>query len=107
MSLQSWSVSEGHPAEVSKPPAEVSKPKKEKESMEALEKSFLLLLHSQMPNFCLAGRDESPMDTKQERTLEGDFRKRGETLRQGRSSGTVTTQVSSLHGLLRGTFEKV
>lgn len=34
-------------------PAEVSKPKKEKESMEVLEKSFLLSLHSQMPNVCV------------------------------------------------------
>lgn len=54
-----------------------------------------------------AGRDEIPMDTEQERSLEGDFRKRGETLRQGRTSGIVTTQVSSLHGFSRGTFEKV
>lgn len=54
----------------------MSKPKKEKESMEVLEKSFLLPLHIQMPKFCLAGRDEIPMDTEQERSLGGDLRKR-------------------------------
>lgn len=56
-------------------PAEVSKPKKEKKSMEVLEKSFLFPLHIQMPKFCLAGRDEIPMDTEQERSLKVDLRK--------------------------------